>query len=370
MLRRRKNKEIPGSAKPGVIRNDNYFSGNSIITNCDINLISRSSSPGVDLCVKPLQEQGSFVFDGNIYEGLDHSGGTRKKYALRNVESNSGNMVIEIRDSGLHFRRENVVISSWSRNNNESLSVGMSKRSKRRLIKRTVVLEKKGFKPTHMMTVTLPPFRWEKLSNDYERLEYWKNAKKLMLDRLRCRMKSSGLKLWGVLWFIEFQKRGAPHIHFLMNLGDLDGKEWAKWLSWFKKTWGKAIKMDEMPGQAVDFNRMRNKDFRYCRNYASKLEQKNAPFKGNWGKWWSCMGYWNVKDDLKGYKSYEWDNGIEAIEGVTENEKVMNCIRNFVSGRANSVWIAWGLINVDGLSNLIKEVNCCEEFIPNCCENT
>jgi hypothetical protein len=228
--------------------------------------------------------------------------------------------------------------------------MGMSKRSRKRLIKKTILLEIKGYKPSHMLTVTLPKERWENLNDS--KVIYWKRAKRKFLKRVREKFSSSFSK-WGVLWFMEFQRRGAPHLHFLMDLGKLNDSSWRYWLDWFVGCWRKAIDYEDMKSNAVEFKNMKKNDFRYCRNYASKMEQKNAPFVDNWGKWWSCMGEWNsVKDEVICSKKIKFDDFGLIVKGMKENNRLGNCIDAFLKGKTKRLWLIWEAVNKDKLLEL------------------
>ncbi|HWH26004.1 MAG TPA: hypothetical protein VNT53_05100 [Pseudolysinimonas sp.] len=86
--------------------------------------------------------------------------------------------------------------------------------------------------PAAMVTLTLPGDGWEQLVPDIPTF-------KKMVDRLNVAHRPAwGQPLRGT-WKMEFQKRGAPHLHILMvppaglsrGRGALKGKKYSNWLS-------------------------------------------------------------------------------------------------------------------------------------------
>lgn len=146
-------------------------------------------------------------------------------------------------------------------------------------------LEWEGAAPTHMLTLTLPPECWEHLTTDEERVTRWERAKSHWLRMLSDRMRGSGA---GWLWFVEFQRRGAPHLHVLIELGRLPDPEYAAWKLWLTSSWARCLGV-EAP-YATRIEALRERDFRYARAYALKSAQKLFPFAGLWRRVWGCGG--------------------------------------------------------------------------------
>ena len=167
-------------------------------------------------------------------------------------------------------------------------------RSLSRLSWATHVLEHHGVKPTHMITLTLPPEAWEKrieeLGRD-EAVRLFRQAKAKFFDALRKRLGRSGASEdW--LWFLEFQgKRQAPHVHILLDLGGyLPSEDYRDWVEWVTAEWSRTLGVPAP--YATRFERLKKTDFRYARKYATKPKQKTFPFPARWGRSWGTAGYW------------------------------------------------------------------------------
>lgn len=167
-------------------------------------------------------------------------------------------------------------------------------RSLSRLSWATHVLEHHGITPTHMITLTLPPAAWERRIEELGREEavrLFLEARARFLDALRQRLRrGGGSGSW--LWFLEFQgKRGAPHVHILLDLGGrLPSEEYQDWVKWVEAEWSRALGVPTPYATRVEF--LRKGDFRYARKYATKPKQKSFPFPARWGRSWGTAGYW------------------------------------------------------------------------------
>lgn len=110
-------------------------------------------------------------------------------------------------------------------------------------------------------------------------------------------LKTLGVSGWGCLWFLEFQKRGAPHFHLLFfgfgfrlfNLSDFQ-----KWLS---SAWADIVSHADPAEFQKHLNAgtkaewCRKEHFGYALKYAAKLEQKSVPSEfADIGRFWGC---WN-----------------------------------------------------------------------------
>jgi len=168
-------------------------------------------------------------------------------------------------------------------------------RSLSRLSWATHVLESEGITPTHMITLTLPPEAWEKrieeLGRD-EAVRLFLQARARFLDALRQRLRrGGGSGSW--LWFLEFQQRGAPHTHILLDLGGyLPDEAYEEWTEWITAEWSRALGVPAP--YATRFERFKRADFRYARKYASKATQKEFPFPAKWGRSWGTAGSWRL----------------------------------------------------------------------------
>jgi hypothetical protein len=145
-----------------------------------------------------------------------------------------------------------------------------------------------------MLTLTLPKRAWEALPSDEARLELWRSALDRFLDALRVRLNRRFGEDWGWLQWLELQRRGAPHVHMLLDLGGrLPDDEYRDWTAWITREWSRAL---GVPAPfATRFEALRKRDFRYARAYAfgsKKAPQKRFPFPGDWGRTWSVAGKW------------------------------------------------------------------------------
>lgn len=109
-----------------------------------------------------------------------------------------------------------------------------SKRSRMRMVRAVAQLDYSDWSETDgvlaMVTLTYPA-QWEKV------VPNGKTMKK-HFERLRMRwVKAIGR--WRVLWKLEFQRRGAPHIHFLARVPAMvKGVPFERWLS---KSWADVV---------------------------------------------------------------------------------------------------------------------------------
>jgi len=258
-------------------------------------------------------------------------------YTLRRAQSISSQ--VELHKWGVRFKTRCIKPKASGGWNGES--GGISRKSRRSLLLRTLLLEHAGVRPTHMITLTLPREYWEMLNPD-ERVQVWRKAKRHFLQALGKQLRRRGID-WGALWFQEFQKRGAPHLHILVEIGELTDEEWERWLKWFIKVWARALGGD-IPEQAVDFKAMRIRDFRYVRKYASKAEQKQAPWLAHWGRWWSCMGTWaRIKDEVRVRE--ERNVQVEQLQEIArQSKKLASIVQAYVRGKTKVVDIFWGIL--------------------------
>lgn len=96
------------------------------------------------------------------------------------------------------------------------------------------------------------------------------------------------------LWFLEFQKRGAPHIHLLLD-APMPQTEMERRLLFgeVSQAWYRIVKSgDELhlrAGTRVERIRKPDGAARYCLKYAYKTEQKCVPEQyRNVGRFWGC----------------------------------------------------------------------------------
>jgi hypothetical protein len=104
-------------------------------------------------------------------------------------------------------------------------------------------------------------------------------------------------------WFLEFQARGAPHIHIYLSARviELPHREmataWAGFISGDDRdTWDKVFAVHSHAKQLQDF-RVRDGYIRYAAKYALKTRQKTVPpMYQNVGRFWGASRV--VKDSV------------------------------------------------------------------------
>ncbi|MEW6646326.1 MAG: hypothetical protein AB1450_03880 [Pseudomonadota bacterium] len=96
------------------------------------------------------------------------------------------------------------------------------------------------------------------------------------------------------LWFLEFQRRGAPHFHAFMR-NPVPATKVA--MAWFKIV-GSGNVAHLKAGTRVEWLRKPDAAGAYASKYASKIHQKEVPQEfGNVGRFWGTWGrpeIWNV----------------------------------------------------------------------------
>ena len=91
------------------------------------------------------------------------------------------------------------------------------------------------------------------------------------------------------LWFLEFQKRGAPHIHLVLQ----GVRVYRKMQKWVSLTWYRLCNTNDprhlAAGTRLERIRKPNGARNYCVKYAHKMIQKSVP-EGyrNVGRFWGC----------------------------------------------------------------------------------
>lgn len=128
---------------------------------------------------------------------------------------------------------------------------------------------------TSMMTLTYP--------------REWPHDGKVVKANLKAMINRVRRKVGGFdyLWFLEFQKRGAPHVHLLLSCKSSRDRK-----SWLSQSWHDIVNKDVneshlKAGTRWTGIRKRNGARNYCVKYAQKMEQKNVPaLYQNVGRFW------------------------------------------------------------------------------------
>lgn len=149
-----------------------------------------------------------------------------------------------------------------------------SKASRRRL---AFIASNTDVRFTSMLTLTYP----KTFPNDGKDVKKNLNALLVALKR-----KVDGVKY---LWFLEFQKRGAPHIHLLLR-GVRVSSGMQQWMS---QTWYRICKTGDIlhlrAGTRLELIRKENGARNYATKYAWKTQQKVVPKAyRNVGRFWGA----------------------------------------------------------------------------------
>ncbi len=155
-------------------------------------------------------------------------------------------------------------------------------------------LDATGVQSDIMLTLTYPG-RWREVCSSGEHV---KRHMRVYRERLTRYMRSQ-LCNFSALWFLEFQGRGAPHLHLILfgpGLQRLDIKDFR---AWSRRAWAEVV-VHPHPGDAAKHRKhgshasmMRKRHFGYAAKYASKASQKDVPDGfTDVGRFW---GLWNYK---------------------------------------------------------------------------
>lgn len=130
------------------------------------------------------------------------------------------------------------------------------------------------------------------------------------------------------LWFLEFQNRGAPHFHVLMN-GRLDYKYVAQ--RWYGIV-GSGDEKHLSAGTRVEKLRTVDGAARYATKYAYKREQKIPPPQfQKVGRFWGHSK--DVKPEVKSY--HRSVTFAQLLDFCADNEKARQRINDWIDGNAD-----------------------------------
>ena len=147
-----------------------------------------------------------------------------------------------------------------------------SRRSRRRL---AFVASNTDIRFTSMLTLTYP----KQFPNDGKDVKY---NLKMFIKELRRKVPDVS-----ILWFLEFQRRGAPHIHILIR----GVRVYRPMQEWVSKTWYRICRTGDIKHLAAGTRLERVKSPNGARNYtvkyAHKMVQKSVPAAyRNVGRFW------------------------------------------------------------------------------------
>lgn len=114
----------------------------------------------------------------------------------------------------------------------------------------------------------------------------------------------------GYLWFLEFQKRGAPHYHILLSGGDfIDRYDLSE--RWYTIV-GSNDKKHMESGTRIERGRSERGLHRYAVKYAAKLRQKTVPKTFvSVGRLWGCSR--NVNPSKAYYIPVDCESALTAL---------------------------------------------------------
>lgn len=128
-----------------------------------------------------------------------------------------------------------------------------------------------------MMTLTLPG-EWESVCPNGR---VFKRHVRAMRKRFGRYLDAHGAEEWGALWFLEFQERGAPHLHACFwGVAELDVEELRSWL---REAWADVVGHSDPVERAkhlaagTAWEVARTGHFGYAAKYAGKMRQKRVP---------------------------------------------------------------------------------------------
>lgn len=179
----------------------------------------------------------------------------------------------------------------------------LSEGARGRLAARAWALSAEGHEPSDMITLTAPA-NWESIyvaDADGVALSGGRIFKR-HVDTFRKRLgrflARYGVAEWSALWFLEFQARGAPHIHLMVFGCEVTSVIRRALRSWCGPAWSSIVgnpskfEQEKHKRTCSRVEKMRCKHFGYAVKYATKTEQKEVPpcFR-DVGRFWGCWNY-------------------------------------------------------------------------------
>ena len=179
----------------------------------------------------------------------------------------------------------------------------LSEGARSRLAARAWALTAEGYTPSAMITLTAPANWAEVYVCDADGVSLpGGRLLKQHLDTFRKRLGRflgrHGLASWSALWFLEFQRRGAPHIHLMLYGCTIPAPVLRSLRSWCGPAWSGIVgnpsrhEQEKHKRAGTNVAKMRVSHFGYAVKYATKCEQKEVPhyFK-DVGRFWGCWNY-------------------------------------------------------------------------------
>lgn len=179
----------------------------------------------------------------------------------------------------------------------------MSPSSRDRLADRAATLDAEGQVPQCMVTLTSPA-NWHQIyvaDADGVVIEggrVFKEHLRLYRARLERFMDRMGIPSWSALWFLEFQKRGAPHAHLMLFGCTIPEPVRRALRGWTARAWNDIVgnpsereRLKHLKA-GTQVAKMKCKHFGYAKKYAAKADQKEVPDEfSRVGRFWGCWNY-------------------------------------------------------------------------------
>jgi hypothetical protein len=278
------------------------------------------------------------------------------------------NFTFEVRPGGVRFRVSRPTFETKTDTVRNSVKRGQirefSRKSRKRLGDLAADLGEL-YDSRHMVTLTYPG-DWATVAPDGTSVKLHLEAFKKRLARY---FGDLGVGRWSALWFLEFQKRGAPHFHLLTWGNDLRFVPLQPFQEWIKQAWAEVVghpnahqfELHRRRGAGVE--RMRTGHFGYALKYATKMEQKRVPDSfSNVGRFW---GIWNSGRPAPAVFSEQvsiihLEKICERLVTSSYTESFASRLRmlfdNFAAGGCEFSATVWG-------KNAVQTV-CSPEFFP------
>lgn len=168
-----------------------------------------------------------------------------------------------------------------------------------RLANRAWALTAEGYEPEVMITLTSPA-NWRDVyaAEGVSGGRLLKGHLEAFRKRLGRFLEGHGISSWSALWFLEFQRRGAPHIHLLVFGCTLPEPVRRALRGWCGRAWSSIVgnpdpvERGKHQRAGTQVTRMRARHFGYAVKYATKMEQKTVPEDfSDVGRFWGCWNY-------------------------------------------------------------------------------
>jgi hypothetical protein len=191
------------------------------------------------------------------------------------------------------------------------------------------------------------------------------------LDRY---LTKKGIYHWAALWFLEFQSRGAPHVHIIIFDCKMTREIIKSARSWVGRAWSKIVsnpnahEADKHARVGTQVAKMKTGHFGYASKYATKTEQKEVPeeFKAV-GRFWGVWNYKAVppvvlefKVNLESGEGLEvlWDTALVALASVYEysesfTRRMYKKLDNIITPEGLKRSFSFSVIGVDAV-NAVK----------------